>query len=163
MTYFIVIGVAFIAEEFANYVLSTFFSTAFPSFSKLILNRLRRNFFDTLHDPSFRKFKTEVLREYYSEEGLTNINHRTTPVFLFPYRSNACEEVRNTRERWIRKYDSIIRWNKEDNFKIDVTKHNKYKHFRGYHIFHLIMKENIQYPDRPCFMLKNCIETIKTK
>lgn len=44
MTYFIVIGVAFIAEEFANYVLSTFFSTAFPSFSKLILNRLRRNF-----------------------------------------------------------------------------------------------------------------------
>lgn len=122
--------------------------------TNIATERNRTDYFDTLKKIEFRRFKTDVIKALYSDLEFPTINGHTFPICLFPYHSNDCEEVDNSDERWIRKYDGIINRKESDKFEIDLAEHQGYKHFPGYQMFHLIMKRNIRYPDRPCFTLK---------
>ena len=155
MVFIVYAFIIYVGHELLSYILSVFFNKAFPSASKWFLEKKRKEYFGTLIDNSFRKFKTDVLKRYYSDVELIVINGRTFPVCIFPYHSKKYEELDSAREdRWIKKYDSIINKKESDEFQIDLAEHQLYKHFRGYLWFHLIMKENVKFPDRPCFMLK---------
>ena len=140
MVYILAAGSVFVFTELLSYILSKLFNIAFPSFSNWFLRKKRDEFFDTLKDKSFRKFKTDVLEKYYSDLKLARINNRTFPVYLFPYYGSDCEKVDEYRgDRWIRKYDTIINREESDEFRIDLAEHQMYKHFHGYPWFHFSM------------------------
>ena len=134
MVYILAAGSVFVFTELLSYILSKLFNIAFPSFSNWFLRKKRDEFFDTLKDKSFRKFKTDVLEKYYSDLKLARINNRTFPVYLFPYYGSDCEKVDEYRgDRWIRKYDTIINREESDEFRIDLAEHQMYKHLNRQH------------------------------
>ena len=125
-------------------------NTIIAEAEKFVKNAINNDFDETIKSEDFKKFKEEVLENYYGKDSFTEINGNSFPAFCFP----------NTKikgyGKGIRKYDCLSNPN-ELNAEFDKRKHQDY-HGRYYFPYSQIVKEKVVAGDRPGFMLDslNC-------
>ncbi len=109
-------------------------------------NDARDNFLRITQSKEYKEYVIKVLKHYYGEDFIVNINQKNFGIFCIPGKTSY-------HAKSIKDYDCLCDMENSQLSSFDISKHQSYINNKWYPEYSNILDGNIRFPNRPGYML----------
>lgn len=113
-------------------------------------NEAREQFWGTMKAKDYNRFVTDVMKRYYGQEFMMNINHREFGIVCVPSRLSSSVTS-------ITEFDYLCDFENSKLSGFNVNEHQGYTRNKWYAEYSAIIEGKIHHPNRPGYMLDKII------